>query len=91
MKLLGLVFRNLLRNKVRTLLMALGTMMLVFVVTLVWSVLGFLDQATTAKSERIKAVVTERWTIPSRMPYAYSNLLKDGAARNREMRSRSTT
>lgn len=82
MKLLGLVFRNLLRNKVRTLLMALGTMMLVFVVTLVWSVLGFLDQATAAKSERIKAVVTERWTIPSRMPFAYSNLLRDGAARN---------
>ena len=81
MKYLGLVFRNLIRNILRTLLTGFGTMILVFVVTLVWSVLAFLDQATQARSEKIKAVVTERWTIPSRMPYAYANLLKDGAAR----------
>ncbi len=81
MKYLGLVLRNLARNVLRTSLTGLGTMILVFVVTLVWSVLAFLDQATQSRSEKIKALVTERWTIPSRMPFSYVNLLKDGAAR----------
>ena len=81
MKYFGLILRNLVRNKLRTVLTALGTMLQVLVVTLVWSVLSFLDQATQARSEKIKALITERWTIPSRMPYSYVNLLKDGAVR----------
>ena len=81
MKYFGLILRNLVRNKLRTVLTAIGTVILVLVVTLVWSVLGFLDQATQARSKNIKAVITERWTLPSRMPYAYTNLLKEGAAR----------
>lgn len=82
MKYAALVLRNLRRNLLQTAILLIGTMSLVLIVTLVWSVLSFLDQATQARSQQIKAVVTERWTIPSRMPFAYSNLLRDGAARD---------
>lgn len=80
MKFFRLIIQNLFRNKTRSLLTAAGTMILVFVVTLVWSILGFLATATTEKPANIKAIVSERWRLPSMMPYAYAPSLKQGAA-----------
>ncbi|MGA2621751.1 MAG: ABC transporter permease [Thermoguttaceae bacterium] len=80
MKLLPLIFKNLCRNPLRSVLTALGTMMLVCVVTLVWSVLWFIDRVTTEKNENLKAIVTERWSIPSRLPLSYAASLAEGAA-----------
>lgn len=79
MKFFLLILKNIRRNLLRTLLTVLGTMMLVLVVTLVWSVLDFLDQATAEKSRNLKLIVTERWQIPSRMPFAYASSLATGA------------
>lgn len=79
MKFFLLMVKNIRRNLLRTMLTILGTMMLVLVVTLVWSVLDFLDQATAEKSRNLKLIVTERWQIPSRMPFAYANSLTTGA------------
>ena len=82
MKYFKLIFRNVGRNKLRSLLTALVTMVLVFVVTLVWSILWLLDLVTAEKSQNFQAMVTERWAIPSRLPYAYADPLSRGAARN---------
>jgi len=81
MKYLLLIYKNIGRNLLRSLLTALGTMVLVLVVTLVWSVLSFIDMLTVEKSKDFKAIVTERWSAPSRMPYYYASVLADGAAR----------
>jgi putative ABC transport system permease protein len=81
MKYLILILKNIGRNRLRSILTALGTMVLVFVVILVWSVLAFLDEATAEKNQNIKAIVTERWQVPSRMPLAYAASLSEGAAR----------
>ncbi len=80
MKFLRLILQNLLRNKTRSLLTSAGTMILVFVVTLVWSILSFLQLVMTEKPANIKAIVTEKWRAPSMMPYAYATSLKEGAA-----------
>jgi putative ABC transport system permease protein len=77
-----LIGKNLRRNVLRTTLTALGTMVLVFVVTLVWSVLYLLDGIIAEKSSNLKAIITERWQIPSQMPFAYASSLAEGAARN---------
>jgi putative ABC transport system permease protein len=82
MKFFLLIGKNVGRNLVRSSLTALGTMVLVFVVTLVWSVLAFLDQATSEKNQNLKAIVTERWQIPSRLPFSYASTLSRGAAQN---------
>lgn len=82
MKFFLLILKNLRRNLLRTLLTALGTIVLVFVVTLVWSVLDFLNKATQEKSQNLKMIVTERWQIPSQMPFTYAATLAEGAARN---------
>ena len=84
MKLALLILKNVPRNLLRTTLTALGTMVLVFVVTLVWSILYFLDQAMSEKSSDFKAIVTERWQIPSQMPFTYARSLSEGAARSPE-------
>jgi putative ABC transport system permease protein len=81
MKFLVLVLKNVARNPLRAVLTALGTMVLVFVVTLVWSVLAFLDEMTQERSQDLKAVVTERWQVPSTMPFTYARTLSEGAAR----------
>ena len=80
MKFIRLIFQNLARNKTRSLLTSAGTMILVFVVTLVWSILSFLAFVMTEKPANIKAIVTEKWRAPSMMPYAYTTSLREGAA-----------
>jgi putative ABC transport system permease protein len=77
-----LIGKNLRRNPLRTTLTALGTIVLVFVVTLIWSVLNLLDGVMAEKTSNLKAIVTERWQIPSQMPFAYAESLAQGAARN---------
>ncbi len=82
MKYFKLIFRNVRRNRLRSVLTAVVTIVLVFVVTMVWSMLWLLDLVMTEKTQNFQAMVTERWAIPSRMPYAYSEPLSRGAARN---------
>ncbi len=77
-----IIVKNVRRNLLRTVLTSMGTMVLVLVVTLIWSVLYFLDRAMADKASNFKVIVTERWQIPSRMPYSYAATLREGAARN---------
>lgn len=82
MKYFTLILRNVGRNPLRSILTSLVTIVLVFVVTMVWSILWLLDIVTTEKSNNFQAMVTDRWAIPSRMPYAYADVLARGAARD---------
>lgn len=81
MKFFLLIVKNIFRNRVRSVLTALCTMVLVFVITLVWSILTFLDNAMAAKDTGFKAIVTEKWQFPSQMPFSYASTLVEGAAR----------
>lgn len=82
MKFFTLILKNLGRSPLRSILTALGTMVLVAVVTLVWSILGVLSYVTTEKSKDFRGLVTERWSVPSRMPFSYADSLAQGAARS---------
>jgi putative ABC transport system permease protein len=80
MKYFLLIFKNLRRNLLRTTLTCLATMFLVFIVTIVWTIVWFMGKVTAEKSKDLKAIVTERWQIPSQMPWAYASSLCEGAA-----------
>ena len=56
-------------------------MVLVLVVTMVWSILHLIDLVTEEKSHDVKAFISERWSVPSRLPLAYGSSLCEGAAR----------
>jgi putative ABC transport system permease protein len=77
---LRFVAKSLARNPLRSALTGLATMALVFIVTLVWSIFALLDRVTEEKSRDLKAIVTERWQLPSQMPFAYASTLEEGAA-----------
>src|SRR5687768_4206913 len=81
MKFLLLILKNVRRNLLRSSLTALGPMALVLVVTLVWSLLAFLDLITSEKKQKLESSVSERWQFPSRMPFSYAETLADGVAR----------
>jgi putative ABC transport system permease protein len=81
MKFFLLILKNVRRNLLRSTLTALGTMVLVCVVILVWSILAYLDELTQDKTSDFKMIVTERWRLPSRMPFGYAPELCAGAPR----------
>ncbi|MGQ0634618.1 MAG: ABC transporter permease [Planctomycetaceae bacterium] len=81
-KFLMLVVKNVRRSLLRTSLTCLGTMILVLVVTAVWSVLSFIDRMTAERANEYKLLVTERNKVPSRLPRSYVASLREGAARN---------
>lgn len=84
MKYLTLIFKNVRRNMLRTILMSMGTMVLVLVMTLIWTVLSFIDRQTTEKANDFKLIVTERNKVPSRLPRSYVSSLREGAARSQQ-------
>ncbi len=71
--LLGL--KNLRRNLLRTLLTTLATIVLVFMVSLIWTVISGLDKVTQEKSKDFKLIITERWQLPSQLPMTHANYL----------------
>jgi putative ABC transport system permease protein len=79
-----LIIKSVRRNLLRSILTGLATFILVLVVTLVWSVLAFLDKTTEAKSKNLKAIVTEKYQIPSQMPFAYVDSLAEGAPHTKD-------
>jgi putative ABC transport system permease protein len=82
MKLLMLIVKNVGRNGLRSMLTALGTMVLVLVVTLVGSVLHMIGLVTEEKSHDMKAFISDRWSVPSQLPLSYARSLSAGAARD---------
>jgi putative ABC transport system permease protein len=76
------MLKSLRRNLLRSVLTGLATVILVVVVTAVWSILAFLDHITEVKSKNFKAIITEKYQMPSMMPYAYASTMAEGAARN---------
>lgn len=71
LKLLLMIFKSLQRNILRTSLTYLATFVLVLVVTMVWSILAFIDAVSSDKAEDFKIIITERYQIPSQMPLTY--------------------
>lgn len=74
-KYLKITVKNLRRAPVRTMLIATATMVLVAKVTLIWTVIYFLDQVTKEKSKDLKLIITERWQLPSQMPNTHADYL----------------
>jgi putative ABC transport system permease protein len=75
-----MMLRSLRRNLLRTSLTYLATFILVLVVTMVWSILDFLNHLTEAKTASVKLIVSEKWQADSRMPFSYARPLSEGAA-----------
>jgi putative ABC transport system permease protein len=74
-KLFLLIFKNLGRNKVRTSITMFAIALLVAMITMIGSVIYFLDRITREKAADLKIIVTERWQLPSQMNPQYGDYL----------------
>lgn len=70
-----LMVKNLRRNLVRTGLTVLATGVLVFMIIMIWTILSFIEAQTEEKTADFKLIITERWSIPSRLPPRYVHAL----------------
>jgi putative ABC transport system permease protein len=80
MKFFLLIIKNLRRNKLRTALTCLAVMVLVFVVTMIWTVVYFIDNFTKERRGNLKAIVTDRYDFQGQLPLSYAGPLSRGAA-----------
>jgi putative ABC transport system permease protein len=79
MKFFLLILKNLRRNKLRTSLTCIAVMVLVFVVTMIWTIVYFLDNLTNENKGNLKAIVTDRFEMRGKMPLSYTGPLSQGA------------
>ena len=78
-KFLVIMLKNIRRNLLRTSLTYLAIFTFVAVVTMIWSVVSFLDAVTEERAKDFKAIVTEKYQLPSQMPFSYAASLSEGA------------
>lgn len=73
MFLLGL--KNLQRNYLRTVLTGVAIGVLAFMITLIWTIIYFIELATEERAKDLKIIVTYRWSVPSQMPMTHADYL----------------
>jgi putative ABC transport system permease protein len=74
-KLFRLIVRNLGRNRLRTALTCVAIMALVFMVTMIWTIVFALARFTQERDENFKLIITERWSQPTMMPLTHASYL----------------
>jgi putative ABC transport system permease protein len=75
MKFFLLIVKNLRRNILRTTLTSLAIVVMVFMITLIWTIVFRLGVITEEKSKDFKLIVTEKWQLPSQMPATHADYL----------------
>jgi putative ABC transport system permease protein len=75
-KIFGLVFRSLRRNLLRTALTYVALFVLTGMLTFIFSIVDFLGKITQEKEDNVQVIMTERFSVPSRMPRGYANQLR---------------
>ena len=74
-KLALLIFNNLRRNMLRTALTAVAISVFALMITMIWTVVSFIDESMEEQSHDIKLIITERWQLPSQLPMTHANYL----------------
>jgi len=74
-RLFMLGIKNLSRNLLRTLITSAVIGVFAFKITMIWTILYFIDIATSERSKDLKVIVTYRWSVPSQLPATHADYL----------------
>src|SRR5437870_4139552 len=74
-KLFLLGLKNLRRNLLRTLLTAGAIGVLALMITIIWTIIFFIDLITVERSKDLKIIVTYKWSVPSQIPTTHAEYL----------------
>ena len=67
--------KNLRRNLLRSILTSLAIGVLAFMITMIWTIIFFIDLATSERSKDLKVIVTYKWSVPSQVPMSHADYL----------------
>jgi putative ABC transport system permease protein len=74
-RLFMLGIKNLRRNLRRTLLTMAAIGVLAFMITMIWTIIYFIDIATSERSKDLKIIITYKWSVPSQIPMTHAEYL----------------
>jgi putative ABC transport system permease protein len=72
--------KNLSRNLLRTLLTGTAIGVFAIMITIIWTILFFIDIATTERAKDLKVIVTYRWSVPSQLPVTHADYLNPASS-----------
>jgi putative ABC transport system permease protein len=87
MKFFLLIVKNLSRNALRTLLTSTAVLMLVMLVSMIGSVILFLERAMTAQESDVALVITDRYRIPSQFSRSHMERIVQQGELNTRLRA----
>jgi putative ABC transport system permease protein len=67
--------KNLRRNLLRTSLTAVAIGVLAFMITMIWTIIYFIELTMVERSKDLKVIVTYKWSVPSQLPITHADYL----------------
>jgi putative ABC transport system permease protein len=74
-RLFALGLKNLRRSWGRTIISGVAIGVFAIMITIIWTIIFFIDRATTERSKDLKIIVTYKWSVPSQIPPSHANYL----------------
>jgi putative ABC transport system permease protein len=65
--------KNLKRNLLRTSLTAAAIAVLALMITIIWTIIYFIELITVERSKDLKIIVTYKWSVPSQLPKTHAD------------------
>jgi putative ABC transport system permease protein len=67
--------KNLRRNLLRTSLTSFAIGVFALMITIIWTIIYFIDLITVERSKDLKIIVTYKWSVPSQIPMTHADYL----------------
>ena len=72
--------KNLRRNLLRTSLTGAAIGVLAFMITMIWTIIYFIELTTVERSKDLKIIVTYKWSVPSLLPMTHGDYLNPASS-----------
>jgi putative ABC transport system permease protein len=73
--------KNLRRNLLRTGLTGGAIAVLALMITIIWTIIYFIDLITVERAKDLKIIVTYKWSVPSQMPMTHADYLNPSSSK----------
>src|SRR5947209_3405514 len=73
--------KNLRRNLLRTTLTSLAIGVLALMITIIWTIIYFIELTTVERAKDLKIIVTYKWSVPSQLPMTHADYLNPSSTK----------
>jgi putative ABC transport system permease protein len=65
--------KNLRRNARRTIITSIAIAFFAFMITMIWTIIYFIELTTVERSKDLKVIITYKWSVPSQLPISHAD------------------